>query len=147
MADTVEEKIFRALMERVETIPLPTGWVRATQVALPGIPFTPATNKPFLSVEVHYNRSIETDLSLQFDPIRQGFMRINVMWPKGQGMVSAYALAGKVRDYFRRGTRVTYEANRTDINEDPEIGVAVTGDTHVTVPITIRWTNAPQVPA
>ncbi|CLP67926.1 Uncharacterised protein [Mycobacterium tuberculosis] len=62
-------------------------------------------------------------------------------------MASAYALAGKVRDFFRRGTRMVFEANRTDINEDPEIGVAVTGDTHVTVPITIRWTNAPQVPA
>lgn len=147
MADTVEEKIFRALLERVVAMPLPTGWTLATHVALPGLPFIPVVGKPFLSVEVHFNRSIETDLSLELDPFRQGFMRINVMWPKGQGHVQAFNTAGKVRAYFRRGTRVTYEANRTDINEDPEIGVAVTGDTHVTIPVTIRWTNAPQVPA
>ena len=147
MADTVEEKIFRALIERVKTMPLPAGWTLATHVAMPGVPFAPQAGKPFVSIEVHFNRSIETDLSLQMDPIRQGFLRANVMWPKGQGLFQAYDFAGKVSAFFRRGTRVTFEANRTDINEAPEIGVTVTGDTHETVPVTIRWINAPQVPA
>lgn len=147
MADTVEERIFRGLVERVKTLALPDGWTLATHVAFQGMPFTPIATQPFLSVEVHFNRSIETDLSLEMDPIRQGFLRANVMWPKGQGLFQAYDLAGKVRAYFRRGTRVTFETTRTDINEDPEIGVTVTGDTHVTVPVTIRWTCQPEVPA
>lgn len=147
MADTVEEKIFRALIEHVKEMPLLAGWTLQTHVAFPGVAFAPRADKPFLSIEVHFNRSIETDLTLEMDPIRQGFMRANIMWPKGQGLFQAYDLAGKVRAFFRRGTRVTFENNRTDINEDPEIGVTVTGDTHETVPVTIRWTNSPQVPA
>lgn len=147
MADTVEERIFRGLVERVKTLTLPAGWTLVTHVAFQGVPFTALATQPFLSVEVHFNRSIETDLSLEMDPIRQGFLRANIMWPKGQGLFQAYDVAGKVRAHFRRGTRVTFESTRTDINEDPEIGVTVTGDTHITVPVTIRWSCQPELPA
>lgn len=147
MAETVEEKIFRAMITRMTEFPLPAGWALATHVAMPGIAYTPLANRPFLSVEFHFNRSIETDLSLVLDPIRQGFMRVNVMWPKGQGVFQAIDLAGKVRTFFKRGTRVTFEDNRTDVNEDPEIANMVTGDTHISVPVTIRWSCQPQVPA
>ncbi|MDW9644466.1 hypothetical protein GOA77_09455 [Sinorhizobium meliloti] len=147
MAETVEEKIFRALIERVRIMPLPAGWTVAANIAFPGVAFTPTASKPFLSIEVHFNRSIETDISMEMDPIRQGFMRANVMWPKGQGMFQAIDFAGKVRAFFRRGTRLTFEGTRTDINEDPELGPHITGDTHIAQPVTIRWQCMPAVPA
>lgn len=147
MAATVEEDIFRGLMEYFGKWTLPTGWTAAGNIANPGIAFTPSASKPFVSLEIHFNRSIETDLSLEMDPIRQGFMRANVMWPKGQGHVQGLGVAASIRMHFRRGTTALNDGTQTRIDQDPEIGVIVTGDTHVTIPVTIRWICYPKVPA
>lgn len=147
MAATVEEDIFRGLMEYFGKWILPTSWTAAGNVANPGIAFTPTASKPFVSLEIHFNRSIETDLSLEMDPIRQGFMRANVMWPKGQGHVQGLGVAASIRKHFRRGTTALNDGTQTRIDQDPEIGVIVTGDTHVTIPVTIRWICYPKVPA
>ncbi|SOC45765.1 uncharacterized protein DUF4128 [Rhizobium subbaraonis] len=143
MAGTVEQKVFRALVERFQAWPLPTGWTEAANVAYPGLHFTPVAGKPFVSVEVHYNRSVETDISMEMDPIRQGFMRLNVMWPNGQGHVAAIEVAGSIRAHFRRGSKATKEDTVVRIYEDPEIGVILTGDTHINVPVTVRWRAYP----
>jgi len=155
MADTVEMKIYQALLLRMQAFPLPPGWDLATRVALPGVPFTPPTMMvggsrvpaPFITVEVHFNRSIETDLSLEMDSIKQGFMRTNVMWPKSLAIVNGYDLAGQLRAHFRRGTKLFRTDTQIRIDEDPEIGVLVTGDTHHNIPVTTRWRCYPQVPA
>lgn len=153
MVDTVEKTIFLALLDRAKAFPLPTGWTVETRIAEPGKSFTPpttGTNKlpaPFISVEIHFNRSIETDLSFEMDPIRQGFMRTNVMWPKGSAIVDAYELAGKLRAHLKRGTKLNRDGVQVRIDEDPEIGVLVTGDTHHNVPLTTRWRSYPSVPA
>lgn len=143
MADTVEMKIYQALVLQCQAFTPPTG----ITVVLPGVVFTPTAQSKFVSVEVHFNRSIETDLSLEMDPIRQGFMRTNVMWPKGQAIVNGYDLAGQLRAFFRRGTKLFRTDTQVRIDEDPEIGVLVTGETHHNIPVTIRWTTYPQVPA
>ncbi|MGQ3080698.1 MULTISPECIES: phage tail terminator-like protein [Rhizobium/Agrobacterium group] len=147
MASTVEEDIFVGLVEYFKTWALPATWTLTANVAFPGVTFTPGATKPFVSLEVHYNRSIETDLSLEMDPIRQGFMRANVMWPKGQGHVQGLGVAASIRKHFRRGTTALNDGTQTRIDQDPEIGVIVTGDTHVTIPVTIRWICYPKVPA
>ncbi|MHC2298149.1 phage tail terminator-like protein [Rhizobium mongolense] len=143
MADTVEMKIYQALVVRCQSFTPPAG----VTMALPGQAYTPQATSKFVSVEVHFNRSIETDLSLVMDPIRQGFMRTNVMWPKGSAIVDGYNLAGQLRDYFRRGTKLLRVDTQVRIDEDPEIGVLVTGDTHHNIPVTTRWRCYPQVPA
>lgn len=147
MAATVEEDIFRGLMEYFKQWPLPSGWVSSSHIAYPGIAFTPAANRPFVSLEVHFNRSIDTDISLEMDPIRQGFMRANVMWPKGQGHVQALGVAASIRKHFRRGAKFYNDGTQVRVDEDPEIGVIITGETHVTIPVTIRWVCYPKVPA
>jgi hypothetical protein len=83
MADTVEMRIYQALLIRCQAFSLPAG----VTMVLPGVAYSPTAQSKFVSVEVHFNRSIETDLSLDMDPIRQGFMRTNVMWPKGLAIV------------------------------------------------------------
>lgn len=135
MADTVEKKIYQALAKAMQDFTPPAG----VAVVLPGATYSPTAASKFISVEVHFNRSIETDLSLDMDPIRQGFMRANVMWPKASQIVDAYEIAGNVRAYLRRGTQLYRDAVQVRIDEDPEISVLVTGDTHFTVPVTIRW--------
>lgn len=135
MADTVEMKIYQALVLKAQAFVPPAG----VSVVLPGEGFQPTAQSKFISVEVHFNRSIETDLSLVMDPIRQGFLRANVMWPKASAIVDAYEIAGNVRSYLRRGTQLYRDAVQVRIDEDPEISVLVTGDTHSTVPVTIRW--------
>lgn len=147
MAATVEENIFRGLVEYFGTWPLPSGWTAAGNVAYPGIDFVPQAAKPFVSLEVHFNRSIETDLSLEMDPIRQGFMRANVMWPNGTTHARGLDIAAQIRAHFKRGTRFAKNTALVRIDEDPEIGVFVVGDTHVTIPVTIRWVCYPRVPA
>jgi hypothetical protein len=142
MADTVEKKIYQALLVAAQAVTLPAGVQRAD----PGVVFTPTAQSKFVSIEIHFNRSIETDLTLEMEPIRQGFMRANVMWPKASAIVDAYNLAGTLRDAFRRGTKKYRDTVQVRIDEDPEIGVLVTGDTHHTVPVTIRWRSFPQQP-
>lgn len=143
MADSVEMKIYQALLIHMQAFVLPTG----VTVVLPGATFTPTATSKFVSVEVHFNRSIETDLSLVMDPIRQGFMRTNVMWPKGLAIVDGYNLAGQLRAHLRRGTKLFRVDTQIRIDEDPEIGVLVTGETHHNIPVTTRWLCYPQVPA
>ncbi|MBX4920997.1 hypothetical protein HJA76_14995 [Rhizobium bangladeshense] len=143
MADTVEMKIYQALLIRCQAFTLPAG----VALVLPGVSYSPTAQSKFVSVEVHFNRSIETDLSLEMDPIRQGFMRTNVMWPKGSAIVDGYNLAGQLRAHFGRGTKLMQVDTQVRIDEDPEIGVLVTGDTHHTIPLTVRWNCQPQVPA
>lgn len=139
MAGTVEKLIYQALLVAAKAVTLPTG----VQLAEPGVTFTPTATTKFVSVEIHFNRSIETDLSLEMDPIRQGFMRTNVMWPKSYAVVDGYELAGQLRAAFRRGTKLYRDPVQVRIDEDPEIGVLVTGDTHMTIPVTTRWRSYP----
>lgn len=143
MADTVEMKIYQALLLRCQEFALPSG----VTMVLPGVAFAPTASSKFVSVEVHFNRSIETDLSLVMDPIRQGFMRTNVMWPKGSAILNGYDLAGQLRAHLRRGTKLHRIDTQVRIDEDPEIGVLVTGETHHNIPVTTRWLCYPQVPA
>ena len=148
MADTVEMKIYQALIIRIQALTLPTGMTQAANVALPGVTFAPSATTKFISVEVHFNRSIETDLSLEMDPIRQGLLRVNVMWPKAAAaIVDGVNLAGQIREFFRRGTKLLRADTQVRIDEDPEVGSPDTGDTHTTIPVTVRWTCQPQVPA
>ncbi|QHG70157.1 phage tail terminator-like protein [Ensifer adhaerens] len=143
MADTVEMKIYQALVLRAQAFVAPAG----VTVVLPGVAYSPTATSKFVVCEMHFNRSIETDLSLVLDPIRQGFFRTNVMWPKGSAIVDGYNLAGQLRENFRRGTKLLRADTQVRIDEDPEIGVLVTGDTHHTIPVTTRWRCYPQVPA
>jgi hypothetical protein len=144
MADPVEMKIYQALVLRAQAYAPPA----TVTVVLPGVVFAPTATSKFVSIEVHFNRSIETDLSLTMDPIRQGFLRANVMWPKvGTAIVDAYNVAGQIREFFRRGTKLLRADTQVRIDEDPEIGVLVTGETHHAIPLTVRWNCQPQVPA
>ena len=143
MADTVEMKIYQALVLRAQAFIPPAG----VTVVLPGVTFTPTATSKFVVCEFHFNRSIETDLSLVMDPIRQGFFRTNVMWPKSLAIVNGYDLAGQLREHFRRGTKLFRTDTQVRIDEDPEIGVLVTGETHHNIPVTTRWRCYPQVPA
>ena len=139
MADTVEMKIYQALVIAAQAMTLPNNVI----LVLPGMPFIPSAPSKFVSVEVHFNRSIETDLSLDMDPIRQGFMRANVMWPKSSPVVDGIDLAGLIRQQFRRGTKLYQEPVSVRIDEDPEIGVMFPGTTHWTIPVTVRWVSYP----
>lgn len=135
--------------------PLPVSWDRATQVAMPGANFTPPTKTvngvkmmaPYISFEVHFNRSIETDLSLKMDPIRQGFIRGNVFYPKNYGLVDAFDLAGNIRAHFKRGTKLFRDGVQVRFDEDPALANVMTTDTHLQVPVTAFWRSYPQVSA
>lgn len=145
MADTVEKLIYQALSVGAEDVSLPSPWRMILMGAKPNPPIDEKSR--FVSVEVHFNRSIETDLSLELDPIRQGFLRTNVMLPKGLAVVDGYNIAGSLRAAFRRGTILRRGNTEVRIEEDPELGLLITTDTHHTIPVTIRWRCYPQVPA
>lgn len=143
MADTVEKDIFQGLMLRMQAMTLPTGVERV----LPGVAYAPTATTKFVSFETHFNRSIETDLSLVMDPIRQGFIRGNVMWPKGYSQVDAIDVAGIVRAQFKRGTSFYQDGTQIRFDQDPELGPLIIGSTHTSLSVTARWTVYPTVPA
>ncbi|MDW9792434.1 phage tail terminator-like protein [Sinorhizobium medicae] len=147
MADTIEKDIFQGIMLRMMALPLPAGMTHAGNVALPGVPFSPTATTKYVSFEIHFNRSIRTDLSLQIDPIRQGFIRGNVNWPKGGAQVDAVELAGVVCNHFKAGTNFYQDGTQIRFDEDPEMSLLIIGSTHVTVPVTARWLCYPHVPA
>lgn len=142
MADSTEKKIFQALATAAKAVTLPSGWV----MILAGEAYTPTATSKFVSTEIHFNRPIDTDaVSQQLQPIRQGFMRMNVMLPKGAAIVDGYDLAGKLCDAFAIGRKLYQGAVQVRIDEHPEIAVLVTGDTHFNVPVTVRWICYPFV--
>lgn len=143
MADSVEKDIFQGLMLRMIALTLPTGVERV----LPGVTYSPTATSKFVSFETHFNRSIETDLSLEMDPIRQGFIRGNVMWPKGYAQVDAFDVAGIVRAQFKRGTSFYQDGTQIRFDQDPELGPLIIGSTHTSLSVTARWTVYPTVPA
>ncbi|WP_312416702.1 phage tail terminator-like protein [Shinella sp.] len=152
MATTVEKKIFQALTGAVTTFPLPVGWTQAANVALPGedlVPPLTATTK-FISVEFDFNRPIPTDaVSQGLPPIRQGFMRCSVRWPRKSAEVDAIDLAGQLADYFKIGTKLYREGLQVRLDDHPEIVSVplVPADTHKTVAVIVRWLCFPIVPA
>ncbi len=141
MADTVEKDIFQGLMLRMQAMTLPTGVERV----LPGVTYAPTATTKFVSFETHFNRSIETDLSLVMDPIRQGFIRGNVMWPKGYSQVDAIDVAGIVRAQFKRGTSFYQDGTQIRFDQDPELGPLIIGATHTSLSVTARWVCYPVV--
>ena len=143
MADTVEKDIFQGLTLRMQAMTLPAGVDRV----LPGVTYAPTATTKFVSFETHFNRSIETDLSLMMDPIRQGFIRGNVMWPKGSAQVDAIDVAGIVRAQFKRGTSFYQDGTQIRFDQDPELGPLIIGTTHTSLSVTARWTVYPTVPA
>jgi hypothetical protein len=144
MADSTEKKIFQALATAANAVTLPAGW----SMVLPGVSFTPTATSRFVSAEVHFNRPIGTDaVSQQMQPIRQGFMRMNVMLPKGAAVVDGFDLAGKLCDAFAIGRKLYKDTVQVRIDEHPEIGPLMTGETHHTIPTTVRWHSYPQVSA
>lgn len=147
MPVSVEQSIYRALSDHLRTWTLPAGWTFANNVAFPGLNYTPAANRPFVSFEHHVNRSIETDLSLEMDPIRQGFIRLNVMWPLGVTHDTPLGVAATLREHFRRGTKLYKDGVQVRIDEDPEIASFITGTSHVTLPVTVRWRSYPNTSA
>lgn len=147
MADTVEKNIFQGLIVRMQALPLPTGMTMGANVALPGVAFSPTTTTKFISFEIHFNKSIRTDLSLQIQPIRQGFIRGNVMWPKSSAQVDAVDLAGTVAEHFKAGTKLYRNDVEIRLDEDPELGALMIGATHLSLPVTALWQCFPKFPA
>lgn len=143
MADTVEKKIYQALLVRMQTFTPPAG----VTIVYPGVAFNPTATSRFVSVEVHFNRPIETDLSLEMDPIRQGFIRGNVFYPKNYALVDAFDVAGNIRAHFKRGTKLFRDGIQVRFDEDPALANVMTTDTHLQVPVTAFWRSYPQVSA
>lgn len=144
MADSTEKKIFQAMATAAKAVTLPSGWT----MILAGEAYAPTATSKFVSAEVHFNRPIDTDaVSQQLQPIRQGFMRMNVMLPKGAAVVDGFDLAGKLCDAFAIGRKLYKDTVQVRLDEHPEIGPLITGDTHHTIPTTVRWFAYPQVSA
>lgn len=142
MADSTEKKIFQAMATAAKAVTLPSGWT----MILAGEAYAPTATSKFVSTEVHFNRPIDTDaVSQQMQPIRQGFMRMNVMLPKGAAIVDGFDLAGKLCDAFAIGRKLYKDSVQVRIDEHPEIGPLMTGETHHTLPVTCRWHSYPNV--
>lgn len=144
MADTVEKTIYQALVIAAQAVSLPPGWEKV----LPGVVYSPSAGSKFVSFEVHFNKPIPTDeVSQELPPIRRGFIRANVMLPKGAALVDGIDVAGVVCAAFKVGTKLTRASIQVRIDDHPEVGPTMTGTTHYATPVTIDFHQYPTVPA
>ncbi|MEY9719762.1 hypothetical protein ABIA22_002252 [Sinorhizobium fredii] len=139
MAATVDGKITAGLLEHFKTFTLPSGMTHGANVAEPGINYTPVAGVAYVSLEVHHNTPTPVGISMEDDPIRRGFLRANVCWPNGKGIVKATDLASQIADHFGRGSKISFDGTTIWIIEEPELAGDIQGTSHFSIPVTVRW--------
>ena len=134
MTTGLEVKIFRALTDRLDTL----ATAQSLSVAKPGLPFTPASNTPYLKVW-HMPSSTEA-LTVAGDVNEyRGTFQVSVFYPAERGLVAPYELASLVADHFATGTELSHEGVSFSVLAPPHIGPALDEPGWVMLPVSIRF--------
>lgn len=135
-AVSIEAKIVLALEQAV----LPVATAAGVAISAAGVEFTPDGVNPYLQVTIAKNTPINVSLSGGREPVRQGILLVNVVWPTGPGILPATELAAKVRDAFKFNTRFNFAGGYIKICDEPVIQGDV-GDrgVNIEIPVVIRW--------
>lgn len=134
-AVSIEAKIVLALEQAV----LSVATAASVAISAPGVEFTP-DGSPYLQVTIAKNTPINVSLSGGREPVRQGILLVNVVWPTGPGILPATELAAKVRDAFKFNSRFNFTGGYIKICDEPVIQGDV-GDrgVNIEIPVVIRW--------
>lgn len=131
---TVESTIPSILFARVAELAL----TPVLPVSYPDIPFTPPVGA-YLEVRhlpnSNVNLFIENDATVQY----RGLLQITVVYPSGKGIVAPNEVAGKVVDYFGKGTILRSGAVSVRIYEKPSVASSMQDTDRIRIPVTIKY--------
>ena len=134
-ATSIEAKITLALQNAVLSVAQTLG----LPIAAPGVAYTP-TGAPYLAVIIGKNTPINVSLSGGRDPVRQGILLLNVLWPVGAGILPATEAAATLRDAFKFNTRINFTGGYIKVTSEPTIQGDIVGDNgYLLVPLTVPW--------
>lgn len=104
MADTLYNDIRSALTKQLADMPA------VPAVAWDNFAFTPTTGTPYLKPTILWAESSQAELGEAGRNWEQGVYQITCIYPKNEGSKSMLAMAGKIKDRFKRGTVLTFNA-------------------------------------
>lgn len=96
----------------------------------------PASNK-YIEVRVIPNRPAWEGITSGVQD--QGLLQINVVWPKGQGVIAPLEAAQQVMSHFPKGLALVSGATKVRITAEPYASQPLAEEDQVMVPVTISW--------
>lgn len=108
-------------------------------IAMPGVPYKPVIDQPYLVANVVPNTATLFGLELDSDVDFQGLAQVSVYWPSGQGLVKPMQVAAKVVAALAPGTRIARNGIEVRINEQPTVSPVQVETDWTQVPIIARW--------
>jgi hypothetical protein len=102
MSETLYSDIRAALTAQLKTMPgLP-------DVAWENMPYTPVVGTPYLTPVILWAEGSQAELGVTGSNWERGIYQIACNYPPNQGSGALNAMLGKIRERFKRGTRLTY---------------------------------------
>ena len=106
-------------------------------VAMPDVAFTPPADGKYLRVGYFTNAPRWQGLSS--GSVDQGLLQIDVVWPKGQGVVAHRRIVTQVVAAFPKGLRLYAPGVRVTINREPWAASPIPEASQTLTPITVSW--------
>ncbi len=131
---TVEEKIQRALLDRVRTL----ATTPSLPIAWPNTAFTPPAG-PYLAVQILPNRNARIVIKGSAPHYRHGILQLTVVGKLNVGPDTATALAGAVAEHFPTDLILTSDGLEVRIESAPDVAPAIRDDVAWSVPVSIRY--------
>lgn len=125
--------VAKALLDRVGTL---THGSPVMKKAMPDVPFSPETGKPYFRVDLFRNAPFWQGLNT--GKIDQGLMQVTVVWPEGQGIIKASAAADAVMAHFPKGLKLFSGSARVKLGE-PYASAPLLDAGWSSTPVTIPW--------
>ena len=143
MAIETDSLIIDALLTHVDAFELPLG-VRCYK---PGKSETRDLANPYILVQFFANQPDQPFISLTREPIRMGLLQLDVYWPKNQGVIEAYELAGALVRHFPRGPNVIKGTTTVWVlgrnPQAPYVASPIQEPDWLHLPVVIPWTHYP----
>lgn len=135
MTVTATVAIPEALLTHLESFT----YAEAFGIAWPNLAFTPTPGTPYLDVALLPNETGTPMVGSGASKEHIGFLQIAVMWPAGEGAMSALALAGAIIEHFKKGTRITTADISFAIEREPWIAPPLPEPDRLRVPVSIPY--------
>lgn len=126
--------VFDALLARCASLAVGSP---VLPIAYPEVAFTPPASGRYLEVRVFANRSAWQ--SIAGGGMGQGLLQVTVVWPKGQGVITAGQAADAVAAHFQNGLAMFAGGHAVKVIGEPEAMSPNSDGPSLRIPITVNW--------
>lgn len=137
MATGKAAQIPDALLARLTTLQVGSP---ALPIAYPDVGFDPASDAPDGKyIDADFKRNVALWEGLSAGVIDQGLFQLDVVWPKGAGVIAPNEAAQQVANHFAKDLVLVSGATRVKLNKEPVIASPLIEAHETRIPITISW--------